>query len=114
MDKRDAGKAKEAMFDYLMKIIIIGDSGVGKTNILLRYSEDRFVDNYLLTIGINYLFKVEDVDGVRIKIQIWDTAGQDKYKTITRSYYNGSHGVIVVYSVDCRLSFMAVSNCVSI
>lgn len=67
-----------------------------------------------MTLGINYLYKIEEIDGVKIKIQIWDTAGQDKYKTITRSYYNGSNGVVVVYSVDCRLSFMAVSNTYSI
>lgn len=63
-----------------------------------------------MTLGINYLYKIEEVDGVKIKIQIWDTAGQDKYKTITRNYYNGSNGVLVVYSVDCKLSFMAVSS----
>lgn len=114
MEKKNAAEIKDLAFDYLMKVIIIGDSGVGKTNILLRYSENRFVENYLLTIGINYLFKIQNVDGVRIKIQIWDTAGQDKYKTITRNYYNGSHGVIVVYAVDCRLSFMAVSNSIFI
>lgn len=63
-------------FDYVQKIIIIGDSGVGKSNILLRYTEGKFVDNYMMTIGINYVFKVVDVDGIKIKLQIWDTAGQ--------------------------------------
>lgn len=66
-----------------------------------------------MTLGINYLYKIEEVDGVKIKVQIWDTAGQDKYKTITRNYYNGSNGVLVVYSVDCRLSFSAVSTIVT-
>lgn len=65
-----------------------------------------------MTLGINYQYKIEEVDGVKIKVQIWDTAGQDKYKTITRNYYNGSNGVLVVYSVDCRLSFSAVSTIV--
>ena len=97
-------------FDFLMKVVIIGDSGVGKSNLLLRYSEDRFAENYCMTIGINYLYKVEEVEGVRIKLQIWDTAGQDKYKTITQSYYNGANGVIVAYQVDSRLSFLAVST----
>jgi small GTP-binding protein len=93
-----------------MKTIIIGDSGVGKSNLLLRFGSDKFAENYVMTIGINFMYKVVEVDGARIKLQIWDTAGQDKYKTITQSYYNGSHGVIVVYGVDCRSSFGSVSK----
>lgn len=59
MDKKDVPPTKNTAFDYLMKVIIIGDSGVGKTNILLRYSEDRFAENYLMTLGINYLYRIE-------------------------------------------------------
>jgi small GTP-binding protein len=77
-------------FDFVQKIIIIGDSGVGKSNILLRFTEGMFVDNYMMTIGINYVFKVVGIDGTRIKLQIWDTAGQEKYKTITQTYYRNS------------------------
>lgn len=93
-----------------MKTIIIGDSGVGKSNLLLRFGSNKFAENYVMTIGINFIYKVLIVDDVRIKLQIWDTAGQDKYKTITQSYYNGSNGVIVVYGVDCRNSFNSVST----
>jgi small GTP-binding protein len=99
------GKIKskcEENFDYLQKIIIIGDSGVGKSNILLRYSEGKFVENYMMTIGINYVFKVIELDGIKIKLQIWDTAGQDKYKTITQNYYRNSQGVLIVFSIDSR------------
>lgn len=95
----------EEAFDYVQKIIIIGDSGVGKSNILLRYTEGMFVDNYMMTIGINYVYKVVAVGGARIKLQIWDTAGQEKYKTITQTYYRNSEGVIVVFSVNSRDSF---------
>lgn len=95
-------------FDYLQKIIIIGDSGVGKSNILLRYSEGKFVDNYMMTIGINYVYKIITIDGVKIKLQIWDTAGQDKYKTITKNYYRNSQGVLIVFGVDSRDSFYSV------
>lgn len=98
----------EEQFDYLQKIIIIGDSGVGKSNILLRYSEGKFVDNYMMTIGINYVYKIIAIDGVRIKLQIWDTAGQDKYKTITQNYYRNSQGVLIVFSIDSRDSFLSV------
>jgi small GTP-binding protein len=98
----------EEPFDYLMKIIIIGDSGVGKSNILLRYSEGKFVENYMMTIGINYVYKVIDVEGTKIKLQIWDTAGQDKYKTITKNYYRNSQGVLIVFGVDSKDSFYSV------
>lgn len=81
---------------------------MGKSNILLRYTEGMFVDNYMMTIGINYVFKVVTVDGARIKLQIWDTAGQEKYKTITQTYYRNSEGVLVVFSVNSRDSFQNV------
>ncbi len=105
------GKTKsknDEEFDYLQKIIIIGDSGVGKSNLLLRYSEGKFVDNYMMTIGINYVFKIIAIDGVKIKLQIWDTAGQDKYKTITQNYYRNSQGVLIVFAIDSRDSFNSV------
>ena len=84
------------------KVIIIGDSGVGKSNLLLRYASDSFVENHMATIGLNYVFKIENIDDIRLKMQIWDTAGQDKFKTITRSYYRNSQGVLVVFSLDDR------------
>jgi small GTP-binding protein len=81
---------------------------VGKSNLLLRYSEGKFVENYMMTIGINYVFKVISLAGVRIKLQIWDTAGQDKYKTITQNYYRNSQGVLIVFALDSRDSFASV------
>jgi small GTP-binding protein len=113
MSSKRRNKGKEEEFDYLQKIIIIGDSGVGKSNVLLRYSEGKFVENYMMTIGINYMFKVTAVDGVRIKLQIWDTAGQDKYKTITQNYYRNSDGVLIVFGLDSRESFHSVRTLLS-
>lgn len=92
----------EEEFDILKKIIIIGDSGVGKSNILLRYSEGKFVDNYMMTIGINFMYKITKIDDLKIKMQIWDTAGQDKYKTITQNYYKNCNGAFVVFSIDSK------------
>lgn len=83
---------------------------MGKSNLLLRFGSGKFAENYVMTIGINFIYKVVNVDGVKLKLQIWDTAGQDKYKTITQSYYNGSNGVIVVYGVDNHASFTSVSK----
>jgi GTPase SAR1 family protein len=95
-------------FDFLQKIIIIGDSGVGKSNILLRYSSGSFAENHMATIGLNYVFKVIPIDDIKIKLQIWDTAGQDKFKTITKNYYRNTQGVLVVFGVDCRDSYYSV------
>lgn len=64
----------------------------------------------MMTIGINYTYKVANIDGIKIKLQIWDTAGQDKYKTITQNYYKNSQGVLVVFSIDSRQSFYSVRN----
>lgn len=63
-------------FDYTMKVIIIGDSGIGKSSLLLRYHSNKFVNNYLMTIGINTVWNIQEIDDIRIKLQIWDTAGQ--------------------------------------
>lgn len=104
MGVRGARRIEEP-FDYVQKIIIIGDSGVGKSNMLLRFTEGVFVDNYMMTIGINYVFKVLTLDNTRIKLQIWDTAGQEKYKTITQTYYRNAEGVLVVFSLNSRDSF---------
>lgn len=81
---------------------------MGKSNILLRYSEGKFVDNYMMTIGINFMYKITKIDDLKIKMQIWDTAGQDKYKTITQNYYKNCNGAFVVFSIDSRESFYSV------
>ena len=63
-------------YDYIMKMIIIGDSGVGKSSLLYRYQQNKFVQNYIMTIGLNYVWKIQQINGIKIKLQIWDTAGQ--------------------------------------
>lgn len=88
-----------------MKLLIIGDSGVGKSNCLLRFAEDAFTPSYISTIGIDFKIRTIELDGKRIKLQIWDTAGQERFKTITRAYYRGAHGILIVYSVLKRESF---------
>ena len=100
-------------FDHLFKILIIGESGVGKTCFLLRYAENSFVANHLLTIGIDFKIKVIEIEGKSIKLQIWDTAGQDRFRTITKTYYKGSHGVILVCDVCDERSFGNVKNWVN-
>lgn len=79
-----------------MKVVIIGDSAVGKTNILLRFVNEEYKMTHITTIGVDFKIKTVNVDGTRIKMQIWDTAGQERFKTITETYYKGAAGIILV------------------
>lgn len=75
--------AKSASYDYLIKLLLIGDSGVGKSCLLLRFSDDSFTPSFITTIGIDFKIRTIELDGKRIKLQIWDTAGQERFRTIT-------------------------------
>ena len=90
---------------HTFKILTIGESGVGKTCILRRFVEDKFLKNHLATIGIDFKTKNIIVDGVQVKLKIWDTAGQERFRNITNQYYKGADGIILVYDVTDRLSF---------
>jgi Ras-related protein Rab-8A len=94
----------------VFKVIIIGDSGVGKTNILTRYCEGIFKDSYVATIGVDFKVKMVDVEGRKVKLQIWDTAGQERFKNITQTYYKGAAGIILVYAINNQDSFRNISN----
>eukprot|EP01029_Cantina_marsupialis_P016772 TRINITY_DN3754_c0_g1_i1.p1 TRINITY_DN3754_c0_g1~~TRINITY_DN3754_c0_g1_i1.p1 ORF type:complete len:199 (-),score=37.60 TRINITY_DN3754_c0_g1_i1:30-626(-) len=92
-------------FDMQIKLLMIGDSGVGKTCLLLRYASDTFVPTFITTIGIDFKIKNINLDGKKVKLQIWDTAGQERFKTITTSYFKGAQGIMLVYDVTDRQSF---------
>ena len=96
---------------YELKIVLIGDSTVGKTSLLYRFIEGRFIDSRLCTICADFKTKLIQIDDSTIaKITIWDTAGQEKYKAITRNYYKDAHGIILVYDVTNKSSFKNLSN----
>lgn len=97
-------------FDVLVKLLLIGDSGVGKSCLLLRYSDDKFTTSFITTIGIDFKIKTINLDQKKVKMQIWDTAGQERFRTITAAYYRGAHGVLLVYDVTDETSFENVRN----
>lgn len=97
-------------YDYLFKLLLIGDSGVGKSCLLLRFADNSYTDSYISTIGVDFKIRTVEIDGKTIKLQIWDTAGQERFRTITSSYYRGSHGIIVVYDVTDMDSFNNVKQ----
>lgn len=97
-------------YDYLFKLLLIGNSSVGKSSILLRFADNTFTDNFLPTIGVDFKIKTFELQQKIIKMQIWDTAGQERFKTITSSYYRGAHAVLIVYDITDRQSFVDVEN----
>jgi Ras-related protein Rab-8A len=99
--------------DMQIKLLMIGDSGVGKTCLLLRYSNDSFSPTFITTIGIDFKIKNIEIEDKRIKLQIWDTAGQERFRTITTSYFRGAQGIVRVYDVTDRRSFESIRNWIS-
>lgn len=97
-------------YDYLYKIILIGDSGVGKSCLLLRFSDDHFTESYITTIGVDFRFRTIKVDDKIVKLQIWDTAGQERFRTITSAYYRGADGIIIIYDTTDRNSFLHIDE----
>lgn len=97
-------------YDHLFKLLIIGDSGVGKSSLLIRFSDNTFSGSYITTIGVDFKIRTVVINGERVKLQIWDTAGQERFRTITNTYYRGTHGVIVVYDVTNGESFANVKR----
>lgn len=97
-------------YDFLFKLLLIGDSGVGKSCLLLRFADDLYSESYISTIGVDFKIRTIQLDDKIIKLQIWDTAGQERFRTITSSYYRGAHGIIVVYDCTDADSFSSLKN----
>lgn len=102
--------SRAAPYDYLIKLLLIGDSGVGKSCLLLRFADDSFTPSFITTIGIDFKIRTIELDGKRIKLQIWDTAGQERFRTITTAYYRGAMGILLVYDVTDERSFQNIKN----
>lgn len=92
-------------YAQIVKTLVVGSSGVGKTCLLLRYTDRIYKESYSSTIGVDFKIKNVNVDGVPIKMQIWDTAGQERFRTITSSYYRNANGIILVFDITDRHTF---------
>ena len=92
-------------YDYLFKYLIIGNSGVGKSCLLIRFTDDCWSDNYVTTIGVDFKIKTLNIEANSVKLQIWDTAGQDRFRNIVSSYYRGAQGIMMVYDITDLESF---------
>ena len=88
-----------------LKILLIGDSSVGKTSILLKYIDDKFSDNYMSTIGVEYKIKSLTINGKKVMLRIWDTSGQERFLSITKNFYRNANGVIFVFDITNETSF---------
>ena len=94
----------------MFKILLLGDSCVGKSSIILRYIENSFSVNLMNSIGVDFKLKNIEIDNTKIKLQIWDTAGQERFRTITTSYYKGAHAIIIVFDITDKDSFEHIKN----
>lgn len=100
----------ELDYDFRYKILLVGDSGVGKSNILLRYADDKFDETYNPTVGVDYKIRTIKLGQKVYKLQIWDLSGQERFRSIISSYYRGANGIIVVYDVTNYDSFYDLRN----
>ena len=94
----------------ILKLLTLGNSCVGKSSIVIRYTENKFYSSYLTTIGVDFLRKVITVGDKEINLQIWDSAGQEKYNSISKQYYNKADGIILVFDLNSRMSFDGMMN----
>lgn len=94
----------------IIKFVLVGESGAGKSCLLLRFVEDTFSASFIATIGIDFKVKQIVLSGKKVKIQVWDTAGQERFKTITKAYYRGAEAIILVYDTTDKHSFNKLEN----
>jgi small GTP-binding protein len=97
-------------FDYSLKIVVLGDSGVGKTCLLLRFVRDAWDSDSQPTLGVEFLAKIINTDKHRIQLQLWDTAGQELFRSITRGYYRGSAGALLMFDLTSRATFLNIER----
>jgi len=100
----------EQKCDYQFKLVLLGETCVGKTSLLIRFADDGYSEFHITTIGVDFRYRTVECEGKNVKLQIWDTAGQEKFRTIIPAYYRGADGVIFVYDVTSSESFQHVEE----
>ncbi|XP_041352345.1 ras-related protein Rab-13-like [Gigantopelta aegis] len=96
------------MYDSLIRLLLVGDTGVGKTCLICRYAHDQFSNDHVSTIGVDFKVRTIEIDGQTVKVQIWDTAGQERFEAITKQFYRRAQGVMVVYDITNQTSFLSL------
>ncbi|XP_023273659.1 ras-related protein Rab-19-like [Seriola lalandi dorsalis] len=104
------GPEHDDSFDFLFKIILIGDSNVGKTCVVQNFKSGIFTERQQNTIGVDFTVRTLDIEGKKVKMQVWDTAGQERFRTITQSYYRSAHGAMIAYDITRRSTFDSVTH----
>ena len=97
-------------YEFIFKVLLLGNSNVGKSSLFLRFVDDIWNDTFVPTIGVDFKIKTFEIDSKKIKMQMWDTAGQERFKNIIASYYRGAHGILLLYDVTDKDSFKNLSN----
>jgi small GTP-binding protein len=104
MPKSDSAP-KQTGDSGVIRLLLLGDSAVGKSSLLLRFCEGRFENNFVITIGVDFKTKNLNIDGKQHRVQVWDTAGQERFRTITPAYYRNAMGVLILFDVTNKKSF---------
>ncbi|XP_026218426.1 ras-related protein Rab-19-like [Anabas testudineus] len=104
------GAEHDDTFDFLFKIILIGDTNVGKTCVVQNFKSGTFSDRQQNTIGVDFTVRTVEIEGKKVKIQVWDTAGQERFRTITQSYYRSAHGAMITYDITRSTTFDSVAH----
>ena len=100
---------KGGYFDVKYKIMVLGESKVGKTSLIKRFTKDQFGGVYLTTVGMDFQDKIIEIEDKKIRLQVWDTAGQERFRNVTKSYFQSSHGLLVVYDITDKESFEKIN-----
>ena len=103
-------QSSEQGYEFIFKVLLLGNSNVGKSSLFLRFVDDIWNDTFVPTIGVDFKIKTFEIDSKKIKMQIWDTAGQERFKNIIASYYRGAHGILLLYDVTDKDSFKNLGN----
>ncbi|XP_068611110.1 ras-related protein Rab-19-like [Brachionichthys hirsutus] len=104
------GPEHDDSFDFLFKIVLIGDSNVGKTCVVQNFKSRTFSEKQQNTIGVDFSVRTLDIEGKKVKMQVWDTAGQERFRTITQSYYRSAHGAVIAYDITRKSTFESVTH----